>query len=60
MPIRLIWVEPAVSFRRTHDAAIEHDLTRGELKAIGRGLRAKRSRSRRCANLLGPTDAARQ
>ena len=42
-----------MSFRRTHDAAIDHDLTRGELKAIGRGLRAKRSRSRRCANLLG-------
>ncbi len=54
MPIRLIWAELAVSFRRTHAAALKHDLARSkpkrlmpadEKEAIGHGLRAKRSRS---------------
>lgn len=67
-----LWAELAASFRRTHAAAQEHDLSRAELKrlmpvdakqAVGHGLRAKRSRSGAVSfDLLdaGPADAARQ
>jgi hypothetical protein len=49
-----LWAELAASFRKTHEAATEHETTRAELKrlmpldakeAIGHGLRAKRSKA---------------